>query len=44
MALIVTDFKLINSRSLIVILRLKKVDSDNGYQEDKGSKRIQKFD
>jgi len=44
MALMVTDFKLISYKSLIVILKLKKVDSDNGYQEDKRSKRIQKFD
>ena len=44
MALMEINFKLINYKSHIVILKVRKVDLDNGFQEDKKSKTKLKYD
>ena len=44
MVLMAINFKLTNYKSHIVILKVKKVDLDNGCQEDKKSKTKLKYD
>lgn len=44
MALMAINFKPINYKSHIVILKVRKVDLDNGFREDKKSKTKLKYD